>query len=99
MNAKLAVQFRLPSGVVREAKGREAETISALVEAGPRGITSLETFRAGWAVRLAAYVKDLRTMGVAIRTTRERHVGGSHGRYTLEGKVEILWRNDRSAAA
>lgn len=98
MNAKLAVHFRLPSGVVREAKGREAETIAALVAAGPRGITSLETFQAGWAVRLGAYIFDLRAMGAPIRTTRERHDGGNHARYLLDGQVEILWRNDRSAA-
>ena len=96
---KLAIQFRLPSGVVREARGREAETIAALVDAGPRGITSLEAFRAGWAVRLAAYVHDLKTMGVPIRTSRERHAGGIHGRYSLESQIEIVWRNDGSAVA
>lgn len=87
---KLKVHFRLPSGKVRAAVGREAETLVALVQAGPRGITSLEAFRAGWAVRLAAYVHDLRLMGVAIRTAREAHPGGSHARYSLEASIDLL---------
>lgn len=87
---KLRVRFRTPAGIVREAVGREAETLLALIEAGSRGITSLEAFRAGWAVRLAAYVKDLRTMEVPIGTTREPHEGGSHARYRLEVDIEVL---------
>jgi hypothetical protein len=99
MTAKLKVYFRLPSRLVYEVVGREAETIIALVDAGPRGITSLEAFRAGWAVRLSAYVFDLRAMGVPIRSTREQHEGGSHARYTLEGQVEIVWRSDDGGLA
>jgi hypothetical protein len=96
---KLRVRFRLPSGMVREAVGREAETLVALVRAGPRGITSLDAFRAGWAVRLAAYVRDLRLMGVPIRTARESHAGGSHARYSLEARIDLLWRSDGVSAA
>lgn len=99
MAAKLKLHFRLPCGKIHEAVGREAETISALVNAGASGITSLETFRAGWAVRLAAYIRELRKMGVPIRTTREPHDGGNHGRYILENHVEITWRSDEMEAA
>ena len=99
MTAKFKVHSRLPSGLVREAVGREAKTIAALVDAGPRGITSLEAFHAGWAVRLSAYVFDLRAMGVQIGTTREQHEGGSHARYMLEGQVEMVWRSDDGGKA
>lgn len=99
MANKLTLHFRLPSGITRQATGREAETLLALLHAGPRGITSLECFRAGWAVRLAAYVCDLRKMGVPIEANREPHGGGSHARYHLAGHVEIVWRNDGERAA
>ena len=88
--ARLATHFRLPSEIIREATGREAETVIALINAGPRGITSLEAFRAGWAVRLAAYIRDLRLMGVPIDMKREAHDGGKHGRYVLRSSVTIL---------
>jgi hypothetical protein len=99
MTGKAKVHFRLPSGLVREAVGREAETIAALVDAGPHGITSLEAFHGGWAMRLAAYVCDLRAMGVPIRTTREQHERGNHARYTLEGQIEIVWHSHGSGKA
>jgi len=74
--------------------GREAQSLLALIAAGNAGITSLDMGRAGWAIRLAAYIGDLRKMGVAIRTDRERHVGGNHGRYTLTEPIKIVWRSD-----
>lgn len=94
---KLSVSVRLqPVGNVVVIKGREAETILALVEAGSRGVTSLDVSRAGWAYRLAAYVHRLKTdYGISIETRRERHDGGSHGRYFLRSAVEILDRSDQ----
>ena len=94
MRGKLVVNFRIPSGTVRQALGREAQTLIALVDAGPRGITSIVTFRAGWAARLSAYIFDLKKMGVPIEATRESHDGGSHARYRLAAHVEILHRSD-----
>ena len=88
--AKLKATFRVGDGPAITATGREAQTILALVQAGPRGITSLETFLAGWAVRLGAYVFDLKIMGVPIRSTREPHDGGNHARYYLAGPVELV---------
>jgi Helix-turn-helix domain len=91
---KLKATFRIGDGLVITATGREAQTIIALVEAGPRGITSLETFYAGWAVRLGAYIFDLKAMGVPIRATREPHDGGNHARYFLAGPIELIEVNN-----
>ena len=96
---RIVINFRVEGGAIQSANGKEALTLLALVAAGPRGITSLETFKAGWAVRLAAYVGDLRKMGVVIVTTREAHDGGRHGRYTLQSQIEIVSRSDRNDMA
>jgi hypothetical protein len=92
--AKLKIQARIGDGSVTTIRGRDAETLVALVDAGAKGITSLETFKAGWAVRLAAYVHDLKRLGVPIVAIREPHDGGSHARYRLAGDVEIITRSD-----
>lgn len=85
----------LPDGYAFTATGRTAETLLSLIEAGPRGITSLEAFQAGWAVRLAAYVHRLRSdCGLAIETRLEPHHGGSHGRYVLTSLVEVTGNSD-----
>ena len=75
MKSRTAIQvtFSVEGGPLKTATGREAQTALALVNAGSRGITSLDTFKAGWAVRLGAYVFDLKKMGVSINTTREPH--------------------------
>ena len=73
-----------------QVNGREAETLAALVAAGPQGFTSLEGFKAGWAVRLSAYIFDLRKQGIGIATSYEPHDGGTHARYTLTTPVTIL---------
>lgn len=99
MAKKFAVHMRLPAGITRQVKGREAETLVGLIDAGPRGITSLETFQAGWAARLAAYIHDLKKLGVPISMQREAHDGRQHGRYFLAGEVEIVWCSDEGAAA
>ena len=88
--SKIKVRFRVKDGPPLTATGREAQTIIALAEAGPKGITSLETFYAGWAVRLGAYIFDLKAMGVPIRPTREAHEGGKHARYFLAGPVDVI---------
>ena len=101
--APIAVTFRIAGSRLQTATGPEAQTIIALIKAGPKGITSLETFQAGWAVRLGAYVFDLKKMGVPIVTTREAHDGGKYGRYTLSGPVELVlvggWEAVRRAVA
>ena len=70
-------------------KGRVAQTLLCLVEAGERGITALEV--STWALRLAAYVHTLRhDFGLDIETQREPHEGGMHARYTLITPVEVI---------
>jgi Helix-turn-helix domain len=98
MRNKIKATIRVSDGPAIKLTGREAQTIVALVEAGPKGITSLETFLAGWAVRLGAYIFDLKAMGVPIRATREPHDGGNHARYYLAGPVEIISVSDPNSA-
>lgn len=95
MTDKLALNCGLPDGRHISVIGRPAEALRSLVEAGPRGITSLEAFQAGWAVRLAAYIHRLRSeCGLVIETKREPHQGGSHARYVLHTPVELTERSD-----
>lgn len=70
-------------------KGRVAQTILALVNAGEAGITAAEM--SCWAYRLGAYVHILRTKyGLDIETLHEGHEGGWHGRYVMHSTVTIL---------
>jgi hypothetical protein len=72
-----------------EVSGQTAKALLALVSADGRGVTALEC--ATWAYWLAAYCHELRhRSGLAIRTARENHPGGWHGRHVLETPVEIL---------
>ena len=71
------------------AKGRPKWALDALIEAGARGITSMENP----APRLAGYVHLLRTMGVPIETIHEPHGGefaGHHARYRLQAQVRFV---------
>lgn len=71
-------------------RGQTAKALIALVDAGDRGATALEA--ANWAYRLAAYCYELRTRyGLVVRTEREEHPGGWHGRHILETPVKILF--------
>ena len=96
MTDKLSVTASItPEGPAFTVTGRIAETLLSLIEAGPRGITSLEAFQAGWAVRLAAYVHRLRSdCRLAIETRREPHRGGNHARYVLLSPVNVMARSD-----
>ncbi len=74
-------------------RGQVAKALVALVSGGDRGVSALEV--AGWAYRLAAYCYELRTRyGLAIRTEREEHPGGWHGRHVLETPVTIRFVAD-----
>ena len=78
-----------PDGLAFTVKGQTAKALRALVEAGVAGVTALEV--ATWALRLAAYVHDLRKRhGLAIETLREGHEGGWHGRYVLRAAVRLV---------
>lgn len=82
--------------------GRYAQTLKALAEAGPRGVTAAEI--SSWALRLSHYVDILRKRdGLNIETILETHDGdypGKHGRYFLRSQVEIITdpENGRAAA-
>ncbi|MCH7832931.1 MAG: hypothetical protein IIC55_08685 [Proteobacteria bacterium] len=76
--------------------GRFAQTLRALVEAGPKGVTALDL--AHWAVRLSHYVWVLRHRhGLHIDMIEEAHGGdypGKHGRYFLRTTVELIDAGD-----
>lgn len=71
---------------IKRFRGRFAWTLAALIDAGPKGITTLERP----APRLSHYIFRLRRDGVPIATEEERHAGpfaGSHARYRLSVPV------------
>lgn len=74
---------------VFELRGQTARALIALVEAGDHGCSALEV--SSWAYRFAAYCWELRhRYGLDIRTDREAHAGGWHGRHVLVTPVEIV---------
>src|SRR5688572_19146837 len=90
---KLKAHVQLPGGTIVQAVEREAETLLR-ISAGRRGITPLDAHRAGTAFRLAAYVHDLKALGILVEMEREPHPGGWHGRYRLAGDVAPIWSSD-----
>lgn len=76
-----------------QCTGQPARCLMALVRASDRGITALEM--SSWALRLAAYVHELRQrFGLDIHMDRESHDGpagkGWHGRYSLRSSVRVI---------
>jgi hypothetical protein len=70
-------------------KGREAWTLTSLIEAGERGLTPLDRPAPRW----SGYVYALRKRGLVIDTLDERHSGpypGAHGRYILRTPLTVL---------
>jgi steroid 5-alpha reductase family enzyme len=92
-NTRLCVKAKVwidgkPKTII--VKGREAQTLLGLSEAGAKGIITLE-LSSTWALRLSAYIHRLRSQhGLDIQTVREEHDGGWHGRYLLLTDTEIL---------
>lgn len=73
-------------------QGRLGWTIAHLVQAGSRGITTIERP----APRIPAYVHELRKMGFQIETEMEPHKGaysGHHARYRLTCDVQFSEMN------
>ena len=91
-NKKLTAKFRLYKKDYEKdfiLNGREAQALIALVEAKQQGTTALEI--SSWALRLSAYIFNLRKeCDLDIITNTEPHDGGHHGRYTLQDDVKIL---------
>jgi len=74
-------------------RGQTAKALKALVTAGSKGCTAFEV--ASWAYRFSAYCHDLiHKHGLNIRTDKETHEGGWHGRHVLESQVSISDSND-----
>jgi hypothetical protein len=70
-------------------RGQTARCLLALVKHGPKGRTALEV--SSWALRFAAYCHHfIRRHGLVIRTDREHHPGGWHGRHVLVTPIRIV---------
>lgn len=78
----------LEAGVRRDivVSGRDRWALEALIAAGPKGCTPLDTPGPRW----SGYVHNLRSLGVPIETVTEAHGGpfaGTHARYVLRASV------------
>jgi hypothetical protein len=83
------IKIRLPDGSQQSFAGREAWSLRRLVEAGSRGVTTIDHPAPRW----SHYVFRLRRAGLAISTDYESHKGdfpGKHGRYRLETPVTVV---------
>jgi hypothetical protein len=83
------IKIRLPDGSQQSFAGREAWTLRRLVDAGARGVTTIDHPAPRW----SHYVYKLRKAGLAISTDYEQHKGdfpGNHGRYRLETPVTVV---------
>jgi hypothetical protein len=82
-------RIKMPDGSLQTFAGREAWTLRHLVNAGPKGLTTIDHPAPRW----SHYVYKLRKAGLAISTDYEPHRGdfpGTHGRYRLETGVEVV---------
>lgn len=69
-------------------KGRNQWAMEQLIKSGNNGCTPLNSGAPRW----SAYIHNLRSFGVEIRTITERHGGqfsGNHARYVLIAEVAI----------
>jgi hypothetical protein len=76
-------------GPIRMFRGRFAWTLAHLINAGTKGISTIERPAPRW----SHYVFRLRRDGVQIETRTEPHGGtysGHHGVYVLSSPVEVL---------
>ncbi|MGY4413219.1 hypothetical protein ACVWW4_004955 [Bradyrhizobium sp. LB7.1] len=69
--------------------GREAWTLQRLIDAGSRGVTTIDHPAPRW----SHYIFKLRRAGLTITTEYEPHCGsfpGTHGRYRLVTPVAVV---------
>ena len=96
---KLIITARiLPDGKPMALVGRAAWALRNLVYVGDAGCTPIDHPGPRW----AHYVYLLRGYGFLVETVHESHGGpfaGTHARYVLRSKVEILRQSDRQEAA
>ncbi len=72
-----------------QAIGRDAWALAQLIQAGERGLTTLQNPAPRW----SHYIFKLRRMGVLIETENEAHDGpyaGHHARYRLRSQIRVL---------
>jgi len=70
-------------------KGRNKWAMEALISAGKQGCTSINQPAPRW----SAYIHNLRTFGVAIKTVIDRQgdtFAGNHARYVLLAEAAII---------
>lgn len=80
---------RLDTRETLRLKGREAWTLTCLMEVREHGVIPLERPAPRW----SAYVHSLRKRGLSIDTIDESHAGpysGTHGRYILRTPLRVL---------
>lgn len=81
-----------------ELSGRNAWTLSRLIDAGKRGCTAMSEPAPRW----SGYVHKLRhKYGLDIETIHESHGGlfaGRHARYVLKTRVRPVAGNEKAAA-
>jgi len=96
---KLTITARiLPDGKPMTVIGRDAWALRNLINAGAAGCTPIDHPGPRW----SHYVFKLRGFGFLIETVNENHGGpfaGTHARYVLRSKVEILRESDGQEAA
>ncbi|ACP24909.1 hypothetical protein NGR_c11240 [Sinorhizobium fredii NGR234] len=86
-----------PCGLPVTLVGRECWTLRKLLDAGERGVSSLDHI----GPRLSHYVMKLRRAGITIETVPTLHGGdfpGVHGVYVLRSRLSVLEDNTRAAA-
>lgn len=69
--------------------GRDAWALSALIQAGERGVTPIDTPAPRW----SHYVWKLRQAGINVETITEPHGGpypGHHARYRLRSRLRLI---------
>ncbi|WP_162148506.1 helix-turn-helix domain-containing protein [Asticcacaulis sp. AC402] len=89
--SKPFIKVKRRDGSVTTARGREAQTLAHLIEAGPAGDTSLGFSNAKWARRTSGYVFDLRKLGFDIQTHMEQvEVDTRVARYVLAVDFDVL---------
>ncbi|MDW9711865.1 winged helix domain-containing protein [Sinorhizobium meliloti] len=86
-----------PCGLPVTFVGREAYTLRKLLDAGDRGISSLDHV----GIRLAHYCMKIRRAGIVIETVKTPQRGeyrGWYGIYKLRSRLSVLEDNTRAAA-
>ena len=92
---QFTLSFRSPpDGPKQTVTGRVAQTLTLLVQTGPKGFTSGEASPLGWARRTSHYILKLRELGLEILTVWEKAGDCRIGRYVLLTPVVVIAAGD-----